>query len=408
MFAKQIYETKVWVTAMDRSILHVDLNNFYASVECLYRPELKLQPMAVAGDPEKRHGIVLAKNQLAKEKGVKTAEPLWQASRKCPGIIFVPPNHERYDRFSKAAMMIYSRYTDQLESFGQDECWLDVTGSKRLFGSGEEIAEKISSSIKDELGLTVSIGVSFNKIFAKLGSDYKKPDAITMISRRNFRRILWPLPVEDLLYVGPSTKKLLSNWGVKTIGDLAQTDKALLSKVLGKCGAELWEHANGLDTSPVSAEGEGQEIKSIGHSTTTPKDLRTDQEVRKVLYDLSEQVAHRLRAAGLWAGGVQLSVRRHNLESYQRSCSLEAPAADSKSLFEAAFSLYRRAKEKEPIRSLGVRAERLSGEGGIQCSMFQKENQALRRVNLETAADRVRSKYGDESLRRAAFYGTDI
>ena len=232
MFATRRKEAK----AVDRVILHIDMNNFYASVETLYDPSLKDIPMAVGGDKERRHGIVLAKNMLAKAKGVKTAEALWEAERKCPGIKFVPPHFERYAKYSRLAKEIYMQYTDMVESFGLDECWLDVTGSRRLFGSGREIAEEIRARVKDELGLTVSIGVSFNKIFAKLGSDYKKPDAMTLISPENWQKIVWPLPVGAMLFVGRSAQRTLAQYGVETIGQLAACRPEMIEQLLGKLG----------------------------------------------------------------------------------------------------------------------------------------------------------------------------
>lgn len=336
MFATRQKEAK----AVDRVILHIDMNNFYASVETLYDPSLKDIPMAVGGDKERRHGIVLAKNMLAKAKGVKTAEALWEAERKCPGIKFVPPHFERYAKYSRLAKEIYMQYTDMVESFGLDECWLDVTGSRRLFGSGREIAEEIRARVKDELGLTVSIGVSFNKIFAKLGSDYKKPDAVTEFTRENFKELVWPLPAADLLFVGKSTQEALRKYGIYTIGDAAKADRKLLKRLFGKAGEQLSMYANGEDRSPVRRVNEHEEVKSIGNSTTAVHDLKDDGEIRAELYMLSESVAQRLREKGLCGYNVQLSVRKYNLETYQRQKMLETAVADSKSIFDAptAFS----------------------------------------------------------------------
>ena len=294
MFATRRKEAK----AVDRVILHIDMNNFYASVETLYDPSLKDIPMAVGGDKERRHGIVLAKNMLAKAKGVKTAEALWEAERKCPGIKFVPPHFERYAKYSRLAKEIYMQYTDMVESFGLDECWLDVTGSRRLFGSGREIAEEIRARVKDELGLTVSIGVSFNKIFAKLGSDYKKPDAVTEFTRENFKELVWPLPAADLLFVGKSTQEALRKYGIYTIGGAAKADRKLLKRLFGKAGEQLSMYANGEDRSPVRRVNEHEEVKSIGNSTTAVHDLKDDGEIRAELYMLSESVAQRLREKG--------------------------------------------------------------------------------------------------------------
>ena len=246
-----------------RTILHSDLNNFYASVELLKHPECKDLPVAVTGSVEDRHGIVLAKNQIAKSFGVKTGEVIWQAKNKCKNLVTLPADFDAYTKISRAVREIYARFTDHIEPFGIDECWLDVTDSLKLFGSGEQIAESIRQAVKDEIGVTVSIGVSFNKVFAKLGSDMKKPDAITVISQENFKNKVWVLPVEELLYVGKATKRKLNTLGIHTIGDLAKTDKKIISNMLGVWGRTLHNYANGLDDSPVGARNDG-EIKSIG------------------------------------------------------------------------------------------------------------------------------------------------
>ena len=253
---------------MARTILHVDLNNFYASVECLYHPELRGKPVAVAGDVAERRGIILAKNMQAKAAGVKTGEAIWQAQQKCPGLVCVPPDYKKYLRFSRLARQIYSDFTDRIESFGIDECWLDLTNSTQLFGSGAEVADTIRRRLREELGITGSVGVSFNKIFAKLGSDMKKPDATTIITPENFLDVVWPLPVEELLYVGRSTKTKLNNRAIFTIGDLARRDVKLLKLSLGVWGETLHDFANGLDQAPVALAGEESFVKSVGNSTT--------------------------------------------------------------------------------------------------------------------------------------------
>lgn len=385
---------------MDRVILHIDMNNFYASVETLYDPSLRDIPMAVGGDKERRHGIVLAKNMLAKAKGVKTAEALWEAERKCPGIRFVPPHFDRYAKYSRLAKEIYMQYTDMVESFGLDECWLDVTGSTRLFGSGREIAEEIRERVKAELGLTVSIGVSFNKIFAKLGSDYKKPDAVTEFTRENYRELVWPLDAAELLFVGKSTQAALRKYGLYTIGDVARADRKLLKRLLGKCGEQLSLYANGEDMSPVMRVSEHSEVKSIGNSTTAIHDLRDDGEIRAELYMLSESVARRLREKGFCGYNVQLSVRKYNLETYQRQKTLDVAAADSESIFQAAYGLFKAHHTGESIRSIGVRVSALAPIEMAQCSLFGDVQRAQRRQRLETAVDFLRCKYGDDVIDR--------
>ena len=294
---------------MENGILHVDMNNFYASVETLFAPEYRDVPMAVGGDKESRHGIILAKNMLAKQYGVKTAEPIWQAMQKCPQLRICSPHHGRYREFSQKAKKIYYQYTDQVESFGLDECWLDVYGSERLFGDGEEIAQQIRRRVKEELGLTVSVGVSFNKSFAKLGSDYKKPDAVTVFGRADMETMVWKLPVGALLFVGAQTERQLKGLGIYTIGDAARTNRKQLNQLLGKRGDLLWLHANGMDNSPVERLGQGSLAKTIGNSTTLPKDLTSEKEVRLVFLSLAESVARQLRDQGLKAGEVQITVR---------------------------------------------------------------------------------------------------
>ena len=294
---------------MDRIILHSDCNCFYASVEMLHHPELAGKPLAVGGDPEARHGIVLTANYIAKRMGVKTGMALWQARQACPDLVFVPPRMDLYLRFSRMAREIYLEYTDQVENFGCDEAWLAVERSRSIKGDGMTIAREISDRIKQELGITVSIGVSWNKIFAKLGSDYKKPDAITEISRENYKEIVWPLPASDLLYVGRSTERKLSRVGIHTIGELACAEPAHLQSFLGKMGLVLSAFANGLDDSPVSEDGYHAPVKSIGNSTTTPRDLTTDTDVKIILMALSESVAARLRRNGFCAGVVEISIR---------------------------------------------------------------------------------------------------
>ena len=298
---------------MNRTILHSDCNCFYASVELLHHPELRGKPVAVGGDPEARHGIVLTADYTAKRYGVKTGMALWQAKQLCPDITFLPPRMDLYLRFSRMAQEIYADYTDKREPYGIDESWLDVTDSATLKGDGFHIAQEISSRMKKELGITVSVGVSFNKIFAKLGSDYKKPDAVTTMYEDEFQRKAWCLPVSDLLYVGNATNKKLYSMGIRTIGDLAKSDETLLVRKLGKMGSILWAFANGYDESPVKLENTSAPVKSVGNSTTTPRDMETDEDVRIVLYILAESVAARLRENGFRCRTVEISVRDKEL-----------------------------------------------------------------------------------------------
>jgi len=380
-------------------ILHSDMNNFYASVESLDNPGLRGKPMAVTGDPDARHGIVLAKNYEAKRYGIATGEPLWMARQKCPDIIFTPPRYDRYIEFSQAASQIYEEYTDRVESFGLDECWLDVSESTSLFGNGKVIADEIRTRIKQELGITASIGVSYNKIFAKLGSDMKKPDATTVIGQ-DFREKIWHLPADMLLYVGRATYGKLLKCGIYTIGDLARCDPAFLERLLGKNGLMLWAFANGLDRSPVSHTYSHRIIKTIGNSTTTPRDLVTDTDIKIILYILSESVAERMRKENFYCRSVQISIRDNTLTSYERQGRLPIPTCTSQAVFEKAFALYRANRPANPVRSLGVRACKLSYMEYRQLSFLEEAAKDQRQEDLERSIDKIRQCYGHYSIQR--------
>ena len=387
---------------MENGILHVDMNNFYASVETLFAPEYRDVPMAVAGDKESRHGIILAKNMLAKQMGVQTAEPIWQAKRKCPNLRLVKPHRERYAEYSRMAQEIYYRFTDLVEPFSLDECWLDVYGSERLFGDGEQIAQQIRRTIKEELGLTVSIGVSYNKVFAKLGSDYKKPDAVTVFGREQMETVIWRLPAQALLFVGTHTEKTLEKFGIHTIGDIARMELPAMRRMLGKTGEALWTYANGLDNSPVAAAGVGEPPKTIGNSTTLPRDVTSEAEVRRTLLELAESVASRLRRQGMKAGEVQLTVKSGDFQEYQRQCRLEPAVCDARSLYRAALELYRREDRRWAVRLLGLRAGKLVESDAAQLSLFGQAEGLEREERLETAVDQLRERFGGGSVQRGA------
>lgn len=380
-------------------ILHSDMNNFYASVECLDNPSLRGKPVAVTGDPDARHGIVLAKNYEAKKYGVSTGEPLWMARQKCPDILFTPPRYDRYIQMSQAASQIYEEYTDRVESFGLDECWLDVSESTSLFGGGKEIADQIRNRVKQELGITASVGVSYNKIFAKLGSDMKKPDATTVIGQ-DFREKIWHLPADMLLYVGRATYNKLLKHGIHTIGDLACTDPAFLERLLGKNGLMLWAFANGLDHSPVSHTYSHRIIKTIGNSTTTPRDLVTDTDIKIILYILSESVAERMRREHFYCRSVQISIRDNTLTSYERQGQLPIPTCTAQAIFEKAITLYQNNRPANPVRSLGVRACKLSYMEYRQLSFLDATVKDQRQEDLERCIDKIRQRYGHYSIQR--------
>lgn len=390
---------------MERSILHCDLNNFFASVECHDHPEFNDRPIAVCGSVEDRHGIVLAKNERAKSFGVKTAEPVWQAKNKCADLLIVPPHFDRYEYFSKTVSQIYLDYTNQVEAFGIDECWLDVTGSKRLFGSDMEIAGQIRERVKSEQGLTVSVGVSFNKIFAKLASDMKKPDAITQITAENYKQKVWPQPVGTLLGVGGATAKRLHAMGIHTIADLAQTDLACLTATFGKAGQFLWTGANGLDTSEVMQNETGLPPKSIGNSITCAQDLYEMGEVWPVLLYLSEKISNRMRMCGLLASGVQLMVKDNRLHTYQHQCRLSSPTRLTMELADSAKKMFAQGyKWQCPVRALGISGFALVPETAAQQASFFHNIIMDEKVELlESRVEELRGKYGNSAVKRAVF-----
>ncbi len=394
---------------MDRCILHCDCNSFYASVECVYRPELWQVPMAVCGDPANRHGIVLAKNELAKQYGIVTAETVWQAKRKCPELVLVPPHFDRYHEFYEKINALYCEYTDRVEPFSIDESWLDVTGSQRLFGDGKTIADTLRRRVKDELGITISVGVSFNKIFAKLGSDYRKPDATTVLSRDTYRELLYPLPVSRFLFVGRSSAETLRKMGIRTIGELAAADRGCIAAALGKSGGQLYDYANGNDPSPVRLFTDRPDAKSIGNGMTFRNDLETEEELLRGLLYLTEPVAAKLRAAGQQCRTVQLTIKYPSLKTVSRQRALIRPTALLSELYEEVAALLRVCwSEGTPVRSLTVTACRLEkAEEGEQLCLFDvaQERDRDRLETLETVVDGLRGRFGDQSVQRCAVLG---
>ena len=383
---------------MKRCVLHIDCNKFYASVECLYRPELRDKPMAVGGDPENRHGIILTKNEIASKYGLTVGEPLWKARQKCPDLVVVPPNYPLYLRFSALARKIYEDYSEFIEPFGLDECWLDVTGNEK---SGEEIAHEIRKRVKSQLGITVSVGVSFNKVFAKLGSDYKKPDAVTVIDESNYKDIAWSLPCGDLLMVGRSAQKKLNAYGINTIGDLADTDVAVLKSLFGKNGEMLHSFANGTECSPVRHKDEISDVKSVGNSTTAPRDLVNEEDVKTVFRVLCESVSARLREKELKGRVVTIYVRDKELSSFSRQMKIPANTDISTEIFYYAMKLFcTNYFWNKPIRSLGVSVS----DFDVTYEQFDFEKTVENREKqerLETAVDSLRRRFGNYCIGRA-------
>ncbi|WP_177918955.1 DNA polymerase IV [uncultured Eubacterium sp.] len=383
---------------MERSILHIDCNKFYASVECLYRPEIRDKPVAVGGNPETRHGIILTKNELASKYGLTVGEPIWKAKQKCPDLVIVPPNYPLYLRFSQLTRKIYEDYSDFIEPFGLDECWLDVTGCTR---PAVEIAEEIRVRVKQELGISVSVGVSFNKVFAKLGSDYKKPDAITVIDRNNYKQIVWGLPCGDLLMVGRSAQKKLNAYGINTIGDLANTEPSVLKALLGKNGEMLHSFANATEASPVKHKDEISNVKSVGNSTTAPRDLVNEEDVRTVFRVLCESVSARLREKGLKGRVVTVFVRDKELSSFTRQMKMPANTDISTEIFYYAMMLFRaNYMWNKPIRSLGVSVsdfDTVFEQFDLDGTVENREKQE----KIEQTIDSLRRRFGSYCIGRA-------
>lgn len=386
---------------MERVILHSDLNNCYASIECMLHPELRGKYIAVCGSTAERHGIVLAKNQLAKQCGVKTGDVIWEAKQKCPQLTIVPPHMDQYLKYSKVVREIYLRYSPEVESFGIDESWISLTGSPLLKErSPVEIANEIRETVKAEVGLTVSIGVSFNKIFAKLGSDMKKPDAVTEIRPDTFKDQVWPLPASDLLYVGRATAEKLSRYGIHTIGDLAQTDRDFLIRMLGVNGNKLWAFANGLDNSRVMPSEYETPIKSVGHGITCTEDLVSEYEVRQVFLELSQEVGLKLRKNKLAATGVRISVRDDTLAHRQYQCKLPYPTQSFLEISRAGADLFcQRHNWTCNIRSLTISAiDLVPSDTPIQLDLFADFTKHNRRIRLEETVEDIRRRFGLQAI----------
>lgn len=395
----------------DRVILHCDMNGFFASVELLSHPELKDRPMAVCGSPDKRHGIILAKNELAKKAGVVTAETVWQALKKCPDLQFVPPHMSKYKHYSRLINEIYQRFTDMVEPFSIDESWLDVTASQGLFGTGKEIADTIRETVKRELGLTLSAGVSFNKIFAKMGSEYKKPDATTLITRENYKQILWPLPAREMFFVGKATAQKLASAGINTIGDIAMANPDILEHMLGKQGRQIWEYTNGLDTSPVARADEAEKIKSVGNGVTFTRDLVTEDDIITAVTSLSDTVAGRLRKYGMKACGVKVDIKDPYFKVISRQKQLFTPTNLACELANSAIDIINSSwKKGSPIRMLTITGINLTDEiFDEQLSIFGGDSESRKKgEQIERTMDEVRKKYGSSAIGFATVIDNDI
>lgn len=388
---------------MLRTILHADVNNFYASVAIKNNPELKNKAVVICGDPEKRHGVVLAKSNAAKSLGIKTGDTVFEAKRKADNLIVLPPDYKQYMYFSNKIFNIYKEYTPLVESFGLDECWLDLTGTEKLFGDGITVANIIKERIKNEVGLTVSIGVSFTKIFAKLGSDIKKPDAITVISKENYKKVAWSLPVDNLLMVGKVLLERLNKMHITTIGELANTPKDILSSVFGKVGEKLYDYANGLDDDAVDVYDAVRIPESVSNGSTTEQDITNIRDASSLIYSLSEVIAYRLRNYGLYAGGVSINLRDTKLHSFSRQRKLLVLSNDAQVIAEQALTLLKENYNFDkdmPLRSITVGTYSLiATESDYQMSIYDSAMQ--KNKDIDQKLDKLRSKYGYSVLKRA-------
>ena len=394
----------------ERLIFHCDCNNFFASCECLEHPELKNVPMAVAGDPEDRVGVVVAKNELAKKFGVKTTDTVWQAKRKCPEIVFVPPRHRFYKEISDRVNAIYCDYSDFVEPASIDESYLDLTGALRYYQmTPRELADSIRSRVKREIGITISIGVAHNKIFAKMGSDYKKPDATTVILGEDYKTILWPLPVSDLIFAGKASVKLLNQKGIHTIGDLALQAKERIISLLGKGGESLWEYANGIDTDPVRRWGDIPEVKSVSHGMTFKRDLISGSEIETGIAVLVDRIAMSLRHQDLKGSVISVQIKTPQLVTISRQTSLNHYTWLEHEIREVAMKLiHDNWHIGDPIRAITVGISKLvpCSEVSEQLDLFdiftdEKRKGSKNREKqdkIEAAASAIRQKLGSMAL----------
>ena len=392
---------------MCREILHIDMNSYYASVEMMLNPSLRDKAIAVCGATEERHGIILAKSEKAKKAGVKTGMVNWEARQLCPDLVMVPPQYEQYLKYSKLAQGIYGRYTDLIEPFGMDEVWSDVTDCLGKFGSPYALAESIRQTIKSELGLTVSIGVSFNKVFAKLGSDMKKPDAITEITPENFREKVWPLAADEMIYVGRSTIRKLRGFGIHTIGDVAATPPEYLQQWFGINGLKLWRYANGTDTSRVAHRDFVSPIKSIGHGITCVADLENEEEVWKVMFELAQDVGHRLRVHELAAQGVQVYIRGNDLSGAQFQCKLPFKTQLPSEIAHYGYRLFEdRYRWSTKVRAVCIRAIDLVPQTSAeQLSLFIDTAKRDRRAKIQDSVEEIRDRFGKRAVTYAVLMG---
>ncbi len=386
-----------------RVVLHCDINHCYAQIEEMKVPELRKVPMAVGGHETTRHGIILAKNDLAKEYHIKTGDSLREAYAKCPQLVVIPPNYDEYLYYSEKVKDIYRKYTDRVESFGLDEAWIDVSASSKIYGSGEAIAREIKKKVYEQLGLTISVGVSFNKVFAKLGSDMIKPDGLVVIDEENYQRLVWPLPVEELIYIGRATKRKLNEFGIKTIGDLAVFRADLIESRMGKVGLMIHEFANGIDDKSVAFTGYQDEAKSVGNGITTIRDMHSLKDVELVFRVLAESVASRLREMGVQGQVVTIGLRDNELHGLSRQRKLAEPTCLADEILAMAMQLTREHYSFIlPLRSISLTMSDLQKPSAVEQLSFFTDHGKIKQRVLDETVDAIRSRYGFTKIKRCS------
>ncbi|MCL2820883.1 MAG: DNA polymerase IV [Oscillospiraceae bacterium] len=384
---------------MDKRIVLSDLNACYASIEIARRPELRGKPVAVCGNVEERHGIVLAKSDLAKRYGIKTGMVRWQAMRLCPGLVTVPPNIDLYRQVTNRVREIYSEYSNLRDDFSIDESWIDLTGTCRT-GKEIKLAHEIKERLKTETGLTASMGLSWNRVFAKLGSDIAGPDSVAEITRSNMKKVVWPLPVQVLMGVGRATTHGLSEMGIGTIGELAAANPDILKRRFGKNGTVLYAFANGIDTTPIKEEGTGLPVKSLGNSTTAARDMVCDEDVRIILMTLAESVAMRLREEKFKAYVIQISLRTTDLRWLIHERKIKRPTDITHDILDISFSLYKDIRLL-PLRGVGIRVSTLvPADEPEQMNLFEDEKRHDNKRTIDRAVDKIREDFGYHSIQR--------
>lgn len=396
---------------MEKQILHVDVNNAFLSwtaVEMLKNGsdiDIREIPAIIGGDETKRSGIVLAKSMKAKECGIKTAQTIYQARAKCPGLKIYPSNFKIYKQYSNKLYELLLQYTDKIERFSIDECFLDMT-NYLMQDTLENKAKEISRRVKEELGFTVNIGIAPNKLLAKMASDFTKPDRIHTLYKEEIPTKMWPLPVSELFMLGKRTVPKLYNMQIKTIGDLAKTSKETLSKKFGKHGIQMWEYANGIDNSEVQYKKE--KPKGIGNSITLPENAEQIEKLEEILLALAEQVTYRLRKYELLAKTVNVQLRTNNFEDTSHQGKLDNPTATTKEIYEKAKKLLNQMYHKPmKIRLIGLRVDNLIEKENMQISLFQ-EPKNDKQEKLDKVVDKLKNKYGYNKITRAGKMNTEI